>query len=170
MMPIRTGTQVFALWRRSCRYRIRFLIMNSISAAISPPITGEITQLAAIFAIVGQLITARPAAAAPPPMTPPTMEWVVETGALSAVARLIHRAAARRAHTIRSRKDSTLKDSSGLMIPFATVLTTSPPASSAPALSHTTAIVRAAPIERTPPPTAGPMLFATSLAPMLSAM
>src|SRR6056300_613572 len=164
------GTQVFALFRRSCRYRIRFLIINNISAAISPPITGEITQLAAIFAMVGQLITAIPAAAAPPPITPPTMEWVVETGALSAVARLIHSAAARREQTIKSRNDSALKDSSGLMIPLATVLTTSPPASSAPALSHITAIVRAPPIERTPPPTAGPILFATSLAPMLRAI
>ena len=61
-------------------------------AAIRPPSTGEITQLAAIPAIVPQLTAERPAAAMPAPMTPPTMECVVETGAPIQVARLIQRA------------------------------------------------------------------------------
>ena len=50
-------------------------------AAIRPPKTGEITQLAAIVPIVGQFTAAMPAAAMPAPMTPPTTECVVETGA-----------------------------------------------------------------------------------------
>ena len=51
------------------------------AAAITPPMTGDITQLAAIFVTVGQLTAPSPVAAIPAPMTPPTMAWVVETGA-----------------------------------------------------------------------------------------
>ncbi len=50
-------------------------------AAITPPITGEITQLAAILAMVPQFTTPNPTAAMPAPITPPTIAWVVETGA-----------------------------------------------------------------------------------------
>jgi len=46
-----------------------------------PPISGEMTQLAAILPMVGQLTAPNPVAAIPAPMTPPTMEWVVDTGA-----------------------------------------------------------------------------------------
>ena len=56
------------------------------------------------------------------------------------------------------------------MIPFATVLTTSPPAKMAPALSQIAAIKTAESTVNTLPPTAGPILFATSLAPIFNAM
>ena len=63
-----------------------------------------------------------------------------------------------------------MTSSPGDIIPFDTVLTTSPPASNAPALSHTAAITTATPTEITFPPTAGPILLATSLAPIFNAM
>ena len=120
--------------------------------------------------MVGQLTNSNPAAAMPAPITPPTMEWVVETGAFSKVARLIHSAAANNALNIKARKVATSIASPGEMIPFETVLTTSPPARMAPALSQTAAIRTAMPTVRTRPPTAGPILLATSLAPMFSAI
>lgn len=46
-----------------------------------PPSTGEMTQLAAIVPILGQFAIPIPPAAMPAPSTPPTMEWVVDTGA-----------------------------------------------------------------------------------------
>ena len=69
-------------------------------AAINPPKTGEITQLAAILYIVGQFTAANPAAAMPAPMTPPTTECVVETGAPTNVAKLTHSAADKSAASI----------------------------------------------------------------------
>ena len=58
----------------------------------------------------------------------------------------------------------------GSMIPREMVLTTSPPAIRAPAVSNTAAMAMAPPMVSAFAPTAGPMLFATSLAPMFSAM
>ena len=55
-------------------------------------------------------------------------------------------------------------------MPEAMVLTTSPPASMAPAVSKMAAMSSALPRVSALEPTAGPMLLATSLAPMLSAM
>ena len=52
-----------------------------------------------------------------------------------------------------------------LMVP-----TTSPPATMAPMASNTAATRMAQPMARAPEPTAGPMLLATSLAPMFMAM
>ena len=106
----------------------------------------------------------------PAPNTPPTMEWVVETGAFRMVARLIHAAAARRTAIITRTKSSTCISGSGVTIPFEIFETTSPPARRAPTVSHTAAITRAAAIVSALLPTAGPILLATSLAPMFSAM
>ena len=50
-------------------------------------------------------------------------------------------------------------------MPFAIVVTTSPPAISAPLVSKMAATAIAAPIVMAFAPTAGPMLFATSFAP-----
>ena len=56
------------------------------------------------------------------------------------------------------------------MMPFLIVLTTSPPAISAPAASNIAAIAIAPASVRAFDPTAGPTLLATSLAPMFIAM
>ena len=47
---------------------------------MTPPINGEITQLATIVPTLPQSAIPQPPAAIPAPSTPPTMEWVVETG------------------------------------------------------------------------------------------
>ena len=137
---------------------------------MAPPRTGEITQLAAIAAMVGQLTAASPVAAMPDPMTPPTMAWVVETGAPIQVARLSHRAAASRAASMAVMKMPISAIGVGSMIPLAMVETTSPPAITAPAVLPTAAMSRAPNMVMAREPTAGPMLLATSLAPMFSAM
>ena len=100
MMPTKTGTHFLAAAILSLWYIILDLINHKKTAAIAPPRTGEITQLAAIFPIVGQLTAANPAAAIPAPITPPTTECVVDTGAPTQVARLTHKAAANRAESI----------------------------------------------------------------------
>jgi len=111
-----------------------------------------------------------PPAAMPAPSTPPTMEWVVETGAPAAVAILSQSAPASRAAVISQMKTLVSATASGLMIPLLMVLTTSPPAMMASAASKMAAM-KIAPVRvRALEPTAGPMLLATSLAPMLSAM
>ena len=79
--PISTGTHLRAAALRSAGRMIFISIRNSSEAATMPPNTGEITQLAAIFDKVTQFTSPNPAAAIPPPMTPPTMECVVDTGA-----------------------------------------------------------------------------------------
>ena len=71
------------------------------------------TQLAAIFAIVAQLTSPKPAAAIPAPITPPTIECVVDTGAFKYVAKLTQSAAANKAQSIRLRKSATLRPSPG---------------------------------------------------------
>jgi hypothetical protein len=58
----------------------------------------------------------------------------------------------------------------GSMMPFLIVETTSPPAMIAPAASNTAAMTSAPKRVSARAPTAGPTLFATSLAPMLSAI
>src|SRR6056300_275313 len=93
IIPTKTGTQTRAAEILSSRYTIRFLINQRNRAATTPPKTGEITQLAAILYMVGQFTAANPAAAIPAPITPPTTEWVVETGAPTQVARLTQSAA-----------------------------------------------------------------------------
>src|SRR6056297_604535 len=149
---------------------MRDLMRARNRAAMMPPKTGEITQLAAILAMVAQLTAAKPAAAIPAPMTPPTTEWVVETGAPTRVARLTQSAADRRAAIIAQMKMCASATLRGSMMSLEMVETTSPPASSAPALSQIAAITMAPPIESALAPTAGPMLLATSFAPILSAM
>jgi len=80
-MATTTGTQrraaaILSCWSNTANFR------NAKNrAAIMPPISGEMTQLAAILPMVGQLTAPNPVAAIPAPMTPPTMEWVVDTGA-----------------------------------------------------------------------------------------
>ena len=59
-----------------------------------PPSTGEITQLEVILPIDPQLATPQPPAAMPAPKTPPTIEWVVDTGAPTYVAKFSHSAPA----------------------------------------------------------------------------
>src|SRR3546814_2590677 len=127
----------------------------SIRAAIPAPKTGDTIQLAAIAAMVVQLTSPKPATVMPAPRMPPTIECVVETGAFNRVARLIHRAAAKSALSIRSRNAVTLTSGPGEMMPLETVLTTSAPANSAPAASQTAAIRTAARTVSTLPPTAG---------------
>jgi hypothetical protein len=85
--PIMTGTHRRAAATRSSRKSTCHLTKPSSAAAIRPPSTGEITQLAAIAPMVGQLTMPKPAAAMPAPSTPPTIECVVETGAFRKVAR-----------------------------------------------------------------------------------
>src|SRR3546814_17406435 len=90
----------------------------SIRAAKPAPKTGETIQLATIAAMVSQSTSPKPATVMPAPRTPPTIECVVETGAFSRVARLIHRAAAKRALSIRSRKAVTLTSEHGELMPL----------------------------------------------------
>ena len=111
-----------------------------------------------------------PATVRPAPRIPPTIEWVVETGELKKVAKLIQRAAASNALNIKYLNCVVFINSPGDIIPFETVLTTSPPANKAPELSQTAAIITAVPTDITFPPTAGPILFATSFAPIFSAI
>ena len=75
-------------------------------AAMNPPSKGETTQLAAIAPMVGQLTRLKPTAAIPAPITPPTTECVVETGAPRTVARFTHIAEAARAAIIAQMKVS----------------------------------------------------------------
>ena len=141
------------------------------AAAISPPRTGEITQEAAIFAIVAQETILKPAAAIPAPITPPTIECVVETGAFIIVAKFNHKAAAKSAAIIAQMKGSGFPPKAEMsMMPFLIVLTTSPPAINAPAASKIAAITIATVIVIAFDPTAGPTLFATSFAPMFIAI
>ena len=127
-------------------------------------------QLAAMPPIVGQFTAENPAAAMPAPITPPTMECVVDTGAPRNVAKLTQSADEISAAIIAQMKTSWPATLSGLMIPLEMVETTSPPAKSAPAVSHTAAIAIAPPMVSALAPTAGPMLLATSFAPMFTAI
>src|SRR5690554_5785706 len=142
---------------------------NRNSAARAPPNTGEITQLAAILPITSQSATAQPPAAIPAPSTPPTMEWVVETGAPIQVARFSQSAPDSKAAVISQTKARGSSRVVGSIMPPLMVETTSPPAISAPAASNTAASNKAAPSDKEPEPTAGPTLLATSLAPILMA-
>ena len=63
-----------------------------------------------------------------------------------------------------------IKRAPGVEIPFEIVETTSPPARSAPAVSQTPAIISAPTLARALLPTAGPILLATSLAPIFMAI
>ncbi len=117
-----------------------------------------------------QSAISRPPAAIPAPSTPPTIEWVVETGAPSAVAIFSQTAPASRAAIINQIKVSASPIMSGLIMPFLMVLTTSPPAMRAPAASKIAAIMMAPVRVRAREPTAGPTLLATSLAPIFMAI
>ena len=99
---------------------------------MTPPSTGEITHEAAILLIVAQFTALNPAAAMPAPITPPTTEWVVETGAPTQVARFTQRADETNAAIIAQTKISAEATAAGSMMPFEMVLTTSPPASKRP--------------------------------------
>src|SRR6056297_4363788 len=149
---------------------IRLLMNARNAAAMAPPSTGDITQLAAIAPIVGQFTAVIPAAAIPATITPPTTEWVVETGVPTRVARFTQSAADISDAIIAQVKVFASATPAGSMIPFDMVETTSPPARSAPALSQIAAMTMAPLMVNAFAPTAGPMLLATSLAPILSAM
>src|SRR5690606_23706996 len=86
------GTQMRAAVILSSRCVIVALMIIRMVAAIIPPMTGEMTQLAAIAPMVGQFTMAKPADTMPEPTTPPTTACVVDTGAPINVARLTHRA------------------------------------------------------------------------------
>ena len=135
-----------------------------------PPINGEITQLAAIAPSLSQFAISQPPAAIPAPSTPPTIECVVDTGAPNAVAIFNQIAPASKAAIMTQIKVSLFGIASGLMMPFLMVLTTSPPASKAPAASNITAIIIAPTSVNALDPTAGPTLFATSFAPIFIAI
>ena len=120
--------------------------------------------------MLGQLTALIPAATMPAPITPPTTECVVETGAPTHVARLTQSAEEISAAIIAQTKMRGSAIPAGSMIPREIVETTSPPASSAPALSKMAAITIAPPMVSALAPTAGPMLLATSFAPIFSAM
>ena len=123
--------------------RMRALIKAKNIAATAPPNTGEITQLAAIMLIELQFTAPRPAAAIPAPMTPPTTEWVVETGAPTHVARLTQSAEETSAAIIAQMNTRVSDTPAGSMMPLEMVETTSPPASKAPADSHKAAMTMA---------------------------
>ena len=127
-------------------------------------------QLAAIIDMDPQSTAPSPAAAMPAPMTPPTTEWVVETGAPIQVATLTQSAEEMSADIIAQMKTCASAKEAGSIIPLEIVDTTSPPARSAPALSLSAAMAMAPPMVSAFAPTAGPMLFATSLAPIFTAM
>ena len=55
-------------------------MLNIRTNAISPPTTGEMTQLAAICPIFAHLTASTPIPAMPKPTKAPTIECVVETG------------------------------------------------------------------------------------------
>ncbi len=135
-----------------------------------PPISGEMTQLAAIPSSGPQATADIPAAAIPAPTTPPTTAWVVDTGAPIQVARFTHSAEESRAAIIAQMKASVLGIRAGFTMPLEMVSTTSPPAMIAPAVSKMAAISSAPDMVSAFEPTAGPTLLVTSLAPMFIAM
>ncbi len=137
---------------------------------MAPPITGEINQLATIAPVCCQSAMPQPPAARPAPRTPPTIEWVVETGAPMAVAKFSQSPAARSAAIISQMNVSRSLIEPGSMMPCLMVLTTSPPAMIAPADSKMAAMMMAPVSVMACEPTAGPTLLATSLAPMFIAM
>jgi hypothetical protein len=116
------------------------------------------------------LTRSQPTAAAPAPSTPPTIEWVVDTGAPIQVARLSHSAPASSAAIISQTNVAASSIRVGSMMPPLMVLTTSPPAMIAPSASNTAAMRMAWVRLIAREPTAGPTLLATSLAPMFMAM
>ncbi len=148
-----------------------FLIANRNEAAIIPPINGEIIHELTMAPMVPQSTILNPAAAIPPPITPPTMEWVVDTGAPANVARFNHNAAASNAAIMAQIKLSVSVPNWLIsMMPPLMVDTTSPPAIKAPAASKIIAIMMAPPMVNALEPTAGPTLLATSLAPIFIAI
>ena len=146
------------------------LIKKSNNAAITPPLTGEITQLATIPPSSSQFATPKPPAAIPAPKTPPTIACVVETGAPIAVAACSQIAPEIKAANINIINVLLSPIASIEIIPERTVSTTSPPAINAPEISQTAAIIIAPVIVNALEPTAGPILFATSFAPILNAI
>src|SRR4051812_23868693 len=107
--------------------------------AITAPRIGETIQLMVISAMDDHFTAPTPATTAPAPMMLPTIECVVETGALIQVARLIQSAAASSAAIMISMIWSVLVSASGLMMSDLMVATTLPPAITAPAISQNAA-------------------------------
>src|SRR6185437_9875083 len=137
--------------------------------ATAAPRTGVAIQLVAIAAIDSQFTAPMPAAVAPAPITPPTMAWVVETGAPIQVEKLIQRADEISAASMMWIRIAGSEMASGTTIAVEMVATTALPARRAPRLSQTAAMASAPAIVIALAPTAGPTLLATSFAPMLSA-
>src|SRR5690606_42014345 len=95
-----TGTQRRAAATRSACSKMRERAVSRKAAASTPPITGDTTQLATMAPITGQLMAEKPAETMPAPITAPTTEWAVATGAPLAVARLSQSAAANSADSM----------------------------------------------------------------------
>ena len=81
MTATSAGTQRRAAAILSSLKTIWNLMAARKMAAMMAPSRGEITQLAAIAPIIGQSTAVQLAAAIPAPRTPPTIAWVVDTGA-----------------------------------------------------------------------------------------
>jgi len=170
MSHINTGSQVFAASLLSFFSIIVFLIERRISAAIIHPITGDIIQDAIICPILLHSTIHTPYPVTHAPISHPITECVADTGAFTIVAMLIHRAAQSSVDIIIAIKFELSVISSGFMIHPLMVLTTSPPAIIAPEASQIAAMMMAHTIVIAFAHTAGPMLLATSFAPMLTAM
>jgi len=165
-----TGTSFFAYFILLVLCITSTLILYKNNAAMIHPITGETTQLNAIFHIVDHDTIPKPIAAIQPHITQPTMECVVETGALKYVAIFNQTAAANNADSItKINAVGSLKFEISI-IPFLTVFTTSQPAINAHKIFQTAAINIAHFNFNAPDQTAGPTLFATSFAQILIAI
>ena len=140
------------------------------STAMTPPSTGESTQLEAIVPSTHQFATPKPPAAIPAPSTPPTIECVVDTGARKIVAKCTQIAPAIKVASITNKNTCESLIFLGSIMPDLMVLTTSPPAKIAPLASQIAAIIIAPVSVIACDPTAGPTLLATSFAPMLIAI
>ena len=145
-------------------------MLHNNPAAIVPPSTGDVTQLATICPIFSQFITSIPRAIIPAPTSHPITECVAETGDFVYVATLIHTAEPKSVASIIPINTLISVTALASMIPHLIVFTTSPPAIIAPLASKIAAIIIAHHIVMARDPTAGPMLFATSFAPMLRAI
>ena len=136
-----------------------------------PPEMGDTIQLRTIVTTFPHSIEERPWVAIPKPMTPPTMEWVVDTGMPNLVAMLTQRAAERSVASIPyANTIASFEYARGFTIPFATVRLTWLPTSIAPENSKMAATMIACLNVRLRAPTLVPIALATSLAPIFHAI
>ena len=132
--------------------------------------SGDIIQLITIVPTFGQTTILGPAAARPAHTSHPMTEWVADTGALKKVAIFIHIAAPTNVDIMINIKSDISVILFTLMISHLIVPTTSHPAMSAQLASNIAAIIIAPVRVIAFDPTAGHILFATSLAPKFMAI